>query len=1071
MKQLFFKLFKIVLILTLVLFVLLLIAGALVWANWPLWTIFFVVAALAGIILGLLFLKRLVVRRNEQRFVEQIILQDEKSLHPMGEQDRNAAKEMQEKWKQAMDALKSSHLKNRGNPLYVLPWYMVIGTSGSGKTTAIKSARLTSSFEDAEAVAGLSGTKNCDWWFFEQAILIDTAGRYAVPVDETRDRNEWQRFLSLLARYRKKEPLNGLIVTIPADTLYTMDMEAIDGYGKEIRMRIDEIMRVIGSKFPVYAMVTKCDLVQGMTQFCDSLPQESLEQVMGTVNPDPELTSTQPPGTIVSHCFETMGQRIRDILLLILQAHPGTIKDPDLLLFPKEFGKLEPNLEKFINRVFQQTPYQETPLFRGIFFTSGRQEGTPFSHFLKDLGLISEQQVLPGTNKGLFLHNFFAALLPGDRGLFSLTARGAQWIRLTKSLGFASFVAIIITFCGLLSFSFVKNLNTLKQVTKEFAIPEILSGELLGDTITLERFNQSILRVEEQNKNWWIPRFGLTESLKVETQLKEKFCTLVRSRFISPLDKRRADAMAYMDSQTDDQSRMNHMVHLARRINLIRARLLGKNLDALSSLPQPDYRNVDLNIGQAIVEEVRQKLKHLYLYTLVWQTDTEKLNMKMNDLQQWLERLLTLDGTTMNWLVTWANEQPDLQIYTLGTFWGKSPGTRESIRIMPAFTLKGRDAINNLVQEMETALTSPLVLAARKRDFHAWYATQYLNTWHDFIEAFPSGKETLPTRDKWKSIVETIHKLDSPFQMILDTAMEELEPFGQMQKKPPWIGLLNTLAQVEIQASLIKAQETGKTGIMKTAADRLKSKLSSAGPSVTGVGQTAEASMEAGKALVDYRDALAALAPMAASTRTAFTGATTLYTGDPATNASPFLKGRRGLDTLKKAVGRSFEGNQEIWTLMTGPLDFAQEFVLKESACELQRLWEKTVLVELGGVQDSVNAQRLVMGKQGFATRFLEAEASPFIERNLKRGFHAVKINNKGIDFSPSFLTFLTRGKVAVNPSQNEYTVKITGAPTSANDDALFQPHATLLTLECADKTTTLENFNYPVKRSFPLVP
>jgi type VI secretion system protein ImpL len=275
MKALFLKLLKIVLLLALALFVFLLLVGAVVWAGWPLWVVFFVGAGIVGIILGLLFLKKLAARKQEQRFVQQIILQDDQSLKSMNQSEQDAAKAMQQKWKEAMDALKRSHLRSRGNPLYVLPWYMVIGTSGSGKTTAIKSARLTSSFEDAQAVAGLSGTKNCDWWFFEQAILIDTAGRYAVPVDETRDREEWQRFLSLLARYRKKEPLNGLIVTIAADTLNTMDTESIDQYGKGIRMRIDEIMRVLGSKFPVYAMVTKCDLVHGMTRFCDYLPRRA----------------------------------------------------------------------------------------------------------------------------------------------------------------------------------------------------------------------------------------------------------------------------------------------------------------------------------------------------------------------------------------------------------------------------------------------------------------------------------------------------------------------------------------------------------------------------------------------------------------------------------------------------------------------------------------------------------------------------------------------------------------------------------------------------------------------------
>ena len=91
------------------------------------------------------------------------------------------------------------------------------------------------------------GTRNCDWWFFEQAIILDTAGRYAIPVDEGRDKEEWQRFLNLLVKYRRKEPLHGLIVAISADKLLEATSEALGDEGYQIRRRIDELMRALGA--------------------------------------------------------------------------------------------------------------------------------------------------------------------------------------------------------------------------------------------------------------------------------------------------------------------------------------------------------------------------------------------------------------------------------------------------------------------------------------------------------------------------------------------------------------------------------------------------------------------------------------------------------------------------------------------------------------------------------------------------------------------------------------------------------------------------------------------------------
>ncbi len=219
MKSLIMKTLKVILFLFLAALVLLLIFGLVLMAGWPWWVGFFFLIGILGIILFVIFIKKLLARRSEKNFVHQVIAEDESRIKSMDKGQQAGIPELQDRWKEAISALRKSHLKKYGNPLYVLPWYMVIGESGSGKTTAIQGADLSSPFAEVSRVSGISGTRNCDWWFFEQAVLIDTAGRYAIPVDEGRDKDEWQKFLSLLVRFRKKEPLNGLVVTVAADQL------------------------------------------------------------------------------------------------------------------------------------------------------------------------------------------------------------------------------------------------------------------------------------------------------------------------------------------------------------------------------------------------------------------------------------------------------------------------------------------------------------------------------------------------------------------------------------------------------------------------------------------------------------------------------------------------------------------------------------------------------------------------------------------------------------------------------------------------------------------------------------
>ena len=75
-----------------------------------------------------------------------------------------------------------------GSYLYDLPWYVFIGAPGAGKTTALVNSGL--SFPLAEkfgpgAIRGVGGTRNCDWWFTDEAVLIDTAGRYTTASSGT----------------------------------------------------------------------------------------------------------------------------------------------------------------------------------------------------------------------------------------------------------------------------------------------------------------------------------------------------------------------------------------------------------------------------------------------------------------------------------------------------------------------------------------------------------------------------------------------------------------------------------------------------------------------------------------------------------------------------------------------------------------------------------------------------------------------------------------------------------------------------------------------------------------------
>lgn len=1071
MKQVLLKLFKGFLVVSALLLAALLVCGLVLLIGWPWWVGFFVLLGLVGLALGGWVLRKFLKRRREQRFIHQIVAQDEAARAQLAPKEQDVAKELQARWKEAVEALRKSHLRKYGNPLYVLPWYMVIGESGSGKTTAIESARLSSPFSEVTRTSGISGTRNCDWWFFDQSVIIDTAGRYAIPVDEGRDKDEWQTFLKLLSKFRKKEPLNGLVVTIAADRLAQSSAESLKEDGRSIRRRIDELMRVLGAKFPVYVMVTKCDLIQSATHFCNCLPEDALKQAMGLLNHDLSADIQ----AFINKTFHNVGDRLRDLRLLLLNKVKGSSSASAMLLFPEELEKLKTPLTAFIQGALEENPYQETPLLRGLYFSSGRQEGTPFSNFLKALNLIPERAVLSGTNKGLFLHDLFDKILPQDRRMFTPTQHMAQWRRLTRNVGLTAWVAVMTAACGLLSYAFVNNLNILADVRREFNKPAMLQGELLTDVITLDRFRRALKKVEKENDSCWIPRFGLRESLAVETALKQKFVTLFHTGFLTEFDKAMGERMTRFDAHTPSIEYGAHVVHLVRRINLLKARLARDDLARLSVLPQPGYHSHVLNRAD-VIPEIQKKIGAQYRYAITWETDDNELNQEMANLQTWLKHLLTLPGVTLNWLVDWVNADPSLAPVEMHTFWGGQPDPNLAT-VPAAFTRAGKAKITAALAEIETALFDPLIVAEPKMDFDQWYANAYATAWRDFVQAFDTGRRQLKGRTQWREVAKTLNTAKGPYYALIDVAVAEFETFGNDHALPPWIALAKDWQSIRKESTAPDVIDPNKAGILRKAKRNVTSKIrkaeNSLGIKTARKPMNAQDQLTAAKLHLAYQSGLDESIKATSSQDVAFQMASEIYSQDPATGQSPLLSARQALTQIKATMGdANSESESLFWDyLLGGNIRFMQQYIDQETACMLQSRWETDVLMEVEQVSANQNMGQLMMGSGGFASEFLNGPAKPFITRSYKKGYHPKNALGEQIPFEKAFLAYLTKGAKAAKPRKKSYSVKVRAYPTDTNPDAAMRPQSTLLVMQCADQRTRLENFNYPVAKSFAWSP
>jgi type VI secretion system protein ImpL len=263
----------------------------------------------------------------------------------------------------------------KGSHLYELPWYAIIGPPGSGKTTALLNSGLE--FPLAEGrVAGVGGTRFCDWWLSERAVLLDTAGRYTTQdSDAAADKAGWERFLDLVRKNRPRQPLNGVLVAFGVDMLARLDAGQREAHARTVRRRIRELETRLGQRLPVYFLVTKADLLPGFVEFFDDLDKDQRQQAWGVAFP----VTTAPEGVAGGFVaeFAALAERLTQRLIERLQAERGPQQRAAIAGFPAQFASLQAPLAAFVQTAFGGSKLDPAPFLRAVYFTSGTQDGTP----------------------------------------------------------------------------------------------------------------------------------------------------------------------------------------------------------------------------------------------------------------------------------------------------------------------------------------------------------------------------------------------------------------------------------------------------------------------------------------------------------------------------------------------------------------------------------------------------------------------------------------------------------------------------------------------------------------------
>ncbi|MCG8317133.1 MAG: type VI secretion system membrane subunit TssM [Pseudomonadales bacterium] len=504
-------------------------------------------------------------RQRTNKLLQEVQGIDSDSPVATSDHSQEELETLQKRFNDAVSVLRRTHFKqgSGAKALYQLPWYIIIGPPGSGKTTALVNSGLEFPLADqmgAGSVRGIGGTRNCDWWFTNDAVLLDTAGRYTTQDShKVADSKAWNGFLQLLLKHRKRRPINGAIIAISVQDLMTQTADERTYHARTIRARVDELVEQLGINFPIYVMFTKTDLLAGFSEFFEELTLEQREQVWGMTFPMPD-----DPHKGYSFEEKLFEQKYSDLLNRLHQRVLDQVQrehDPKrraaVLNFPNQFEAVKQAIDSFLKQTFAANRFQEQPFLRGIYFSSGTQEGTPIDRMMSSVassfGFSPDVvQMTPGQGKSFFIHRLFKNIIFPEAELVGANRQYEMILKWARRGAYVAFVLFFIGSVVVWSAAYSRNQTYLEQVQQHYDRYRTLSApiqehdrELRNIMPALQELRQASL-VFDQETLPWLAGLGLYDA-RVESEAKDAYQRELQHLFMPRIAHRVAQALRKAD--------------------------------------------------------------------------------------------------------------------------------------------------------------------------------------------------------------------------------------------------------------------------------------------------------------------------------------------------------------------------------------------------------------------------------------------------------------------------------------------------------------------------------------------
>ncbi len=264
--------------------------------------------------------------------------------------------------------------------LYTMPWYLVLGLPGSGKSSLIQRANPANKLNprmDAE-LRDVASDQAIGIWIGQQAVLLDPSGELLLQ-SESRDERRWLHLLHWLNQKRHRQPLNGLVWVVDLAWLSGASVAERMAYAQLMRARLRDVTTTMRTRLPLYITFSKLDMLRGFEVLYGQLDKEVREAVLGvTFNPaDSQSKSWQQDfSSFWAQWVENLNRNLPELMLSRLDITQRNA----LFSFVRQLDGLKDYVITLLDEALSVEEHSSL-LVRGIYISSVYQQGVPFDAF------------------------------------------------------------------------------------------------------------------------------------------------------------------------------------------------------------------------------------------------------------------------------------------------------------------------------------------------------------------------------------------------------------------------------------------------------------------------------------------------------------------------------------------------------------------------------------------------------------------------------------------------------------------------------------------------------------------